>query len=80
VYLLIVSIMTLGLISVAEAQTKSRPPTQAGPQQQRAAKPASTEQEKMDAEGAKAKAAAEAREKARDVRMRREMRGICTGC
>jgi hypothetical protein len=34
----------------------------------------------MKAEGAKAKAAAEAREKARDVRMRRDMRGICTGC
>jgi hypothetical protein len=31
-------------------------------------------------EGAKARAVGEAREKARDARMRRDMRGICTGC
>jgi len=33
-----------------------------------------------DAEAAKARAAAEAREKARDVKMRRDLRSICTGC
>jgi hypothetical protein len=80
VHLLIVSILTLGLMSPAEAQTKSRPPTQAGPQQQRAAKPTPTEEERMKAEGANAKAAAEAREKARDARIRRDTRSICQGC
>jgi hypothetical protein len=80
VYLFILSIIALGLISSAEAQTKSRSPTQAGSQQQRAAKPAPKEQESMKTEGDKAKAAADAREKARDARIKRDTRSICQGC
>jgi hypothetical protein len=81
-HLLIVSPLMLSLISPAEAQTKSGPPTQAGPQQQRPvnAKPEPTQQEGIDAEAAKHRAVAEAREKARDARLRRDTQGICTGC
>jgi hypothetical protein len=82
VHVLIVVIITQGLISPAAAQTNSRPPTKAWTQQKRPgnAKPEIAAAEKIDAEIAKNKAAAEAREKARDVRMRRDMRAICMGC
>jgi hypothetical protein len=78
--LLILSIITIGLISAAEAQTTSRPPTQAGPEQRPVnAKPEPTK-ESIDAQPANATAAAEAREKARDARIRRDTRSICQGC
>jgi hypothetical protein len=72
------SIIALTLANPASAQVASRPAIQSGASVQTPAKKPKLSD--SEAEGAKARAANDAREKAWEARTKKAMGGICTGC